>query len=398
MHLTIKSLNKANEVCQEYLKFEDAIIAESGRELVEDIHGIQASIASTIELYNQVDDMRKSLESVGYSDEWFDTIAANGQLEGIVDFNMPKFFDNPVNRGKACMEGFVDGLKKFIMAICNFIMNAIRKIMSAFDFVIKMFASNDTAEMKLKGMLQTAEKVFSSAVIEKWLQENPISISGWYPPEQIIKMYDGVNKLLKIVVPGTDFNGLRAGILDANEYQGRDSTEINKEYFANLATGVASAGMQPNDPSLGFVLEHQVGTSSFVKFFGSDPNYKMQEVQRSITGQAELKTMLEQEISNLKRASQDLCNNVIALKKAMTMRAKTSHDIMVHLNTAYPDPDMMLHNLRDSVITSNSLSIVAGAVNFIFHINNYRMANVKAAEAVVKLVNESMAKDPNFTK
>jgi len=251
MNLTIQSLNKIEDNCKEARKFKALLDAEDQRNLLDDIRAIENNLDAVTDLAETARAAVESLESLGYSDAWFNTVAADGKLEGLISFDMPKFFDNKVNRGKACMEGFIDGLKKFIMAAADFIIKLVKKLLSLFGIIIDVVAGDMTWDQKFKQWLNQLEIHCDRVLMEGFFRDHNISVY-LYDLSSVPKMYENAAKIIDIIYSG---NPSQCNpIADPMTYQSTITRDVLKEFFIKLEQGVAGKGMASNDMRNGFVL------------------------------------------------------------------------------------------------------------------------------------------------
>ena len=404
MNLTIQSLNQAREACERYLDFEDVLASEERYDLIDNLRSTMTCIDNTLNLTSNVLEMKASLETNGYSEEWFESVAKNSRLEGVVSFDMPKFFDNPTNRGKACMEGFLDSIKNFIVKICDFIMDVIRKVLKFFGITIGVMGDDSEVEVRLKEFLKLMQRTISEAQIDKYLQlRGGLRITKLFNTQNICIMFDNVYNLLGIVLPGTDFNKQRSGILDANEYEGRDTPSIRNEYFEKLQMLCLAAGLKVNDIRTGFILaKDNPGTSSLVKFAMSDiPVEEPQSTERDIKCFRDLQNLVEFESNTISAASKRLYERHKSMKEFLTKRVEYTQAVYNKAKNRpqdMNDPDILNFFLREFTANSCSLNIVCSAQRFLLRMSQYRRANNKAKKALMEVIQRECAENSRITK
>lgn len=393
MNLTIQSLNKAKECCQEYLKLEDVLEKSNQLEMVSDLKMTLVSIDQTLTLLDRVTSVRGTLETYGYSDEWFDTVSINGRIAGLVDIEVPKFFDNNVNRGKACMEGMIDSIKNFIVKICDFIMGVIRKILGFFNITVSILSDDSKMEDRIKQACDDFARKVGEAEAMKYLQTHPFKIEKWYDGEQLKRMMENTIKLLDIIVPGTDFNGLRRGLLDANDYSGTDTPSIRSEYYAKLVASLTSATVQVNDPdTVGFVPINQSDVQSMVMFVGTDKkDFEFKSYEVTIGDWRDFKNLVSDDIREIQPIRKRLIESHVRMKKALEKRHRDAQGINDTIGKMDPDQDRCNFYQREATITACSLAILVSAENFINLLSRYCRINNHARKAMVDALNAASA-------
>ena len=392
MNLTVKSLNKAKECCQEYLKLESVLEQENQLALISDLKTTLRNIDQTLSLTDQIMNFKASLESVGYSDEWFDTVSSNGRIGGVVDIEVPKFFDNPTNRGKACMEGMIESIKNFIVRICDFIMNVIRKVLAFFNITVSFLSNEDTIEEKIKQGADAFRRKVGEAELKKWMMEHPFKVEKWYISDKIVERLNNTMSLLDIVVPGTDFNGIRSGILDANSYGGRDTQAIRAEYYQKLVQSLHQVNIPVNDPDCGFVPINDTSTPSMVMFAGTDiKDVEFESMELAIGSWRDFEKIVMEETRDIQAASKAVVAAHVRMKKAISKRAAETEGIKNAMKKIDTDPDRTQFYLCEATITSCSLNILVSAQNFLNYIGRIRRTNNLARKKILEVLTASEA-------
>ena len=272
MNLTLNALNKVKDTCEQCSALESLFVAEGQSELLDSIQDLHVNVDATLRLLEELSDATEYLKVNGYSDDWFNSINKDGALEGLVTFNMPKFFDNQGKRTEACLEGFIDTIKEWCLKAIKFILGLLNKIMDWRFKVAKMF---DTKTWRMKG--EELERKIGmicgkSDIAALWFQQHSIKADGFYDSAAMQTYVNAAISLLEAIRPSlktpfdTNIIGTVIGGIDIN---GANTLDIRKFFINNLQKTLNDKGVKYNDVKTdGFTLKFDPTGKQYVEFIG----------------------------------------------------------------------------------------------------------------------------------
>ena len=125
MNLTLESLQDVHETISALERI-DAVQQQS--DLYNEIRDLGERTQNCLNLINELNVCVESLNSAGYSKEWFDIVNAEGNFPTVVDLDLPKFFGGDEAKQVACEGAIWDTIKRWVETVCKWITELIKKI------------------------------------------------------------------------------------------------------------------------------------------------------------------------------------------------------------------------------------------------------------------------------
>lgn len=268
MNLTLQSLNKIKEDSSNKA-IEDLLVAADRYDLVEGMHFINSQVNTTISVISNLNEAKAQLESMGYSDEWFNELMSNESFKTVLELDMPKFFDNNDNRQKACMEGFIDSLKNWIKKAIKFILDFANKLVE-FWRRIKSIMDGE-AEDGNKSLLTRLCEAKGAEALKKWFEAHGVKLEGYYDVKAYYQIVDNVIALVETLMPCLE-NPFSENLVPDNiqvRTTNVDTYAVRKEFIERLRSELKQRGRGcSNIDKDGFVLNADPAGINFIELMG----------------------------------------------------------------------------------------------------------------------------------
>lgn len=264
MKLMMKAFEDAHATCEGLQQLRELASQEEYGELMSEIMELDRAVCSAAETLNMLEEHRAALVKCGYSDEWFDQIREMKSIEGLVTFDMPKFFDNNANRQTVCLEGFAEAIKDWIKKIWEFLKRCFKAIYAAIEWFVKNFRNANAQSSKVLDQWRKAV----DEVKDVYFQNNKITIEAYWDMDFVQKQLEQVNKFIEALYKDQKLNP----IFDA-EMANIDPRNAKKDFFDRLLQAVDAAGIdRSGSEGSAMFFRYDAGSSSVVKFLGVDIN------------------------------------------------------------------------------------------------------------------------------
>lgn len=122
---------------------------------------MQASLQVS-KLTNCLDDLhncRASLESVGYSDEWFKIMNRDGHFLEAINLELSDIVGTIQDKQDVCMEGLVDTIKRVIARIWQFISDLLKKVVGFLKSLMPIINVNLRSEKSCNAALDSVKRL-----------------------------------------------------------------------------------------------------------------------------------------------------------------------------------------------------------------------------------------------
>lgn len=378
MNLTMSSLKAGKDKCQQLESLKDLMMQSDKVDLLEEIRSLESAFDQCISVLERVHDIRDSLESFGYSDQWFDTINAGGSLEGIVEFDMPKLFDNKANKTQACMEGLWDTIKEWLLKAYNFLKSVILKIR---DFVHWLLEKLGLCTSRKIGALDSAVKQ-GYGMMQAYFQQCGIDLQNFYDPDELVRyeMY------LKAIV-GTIFNRIRANISkeDISDRNLLKHEDIRKDFYDRLTVACKENGIELNNiEKVGYTIEYTPGSSKFLRTLGFATTGK--DFKQTTIAIETVDDFVAKALEPLKKIDANFKESASLIKFVQNTIAADHASLGDSLN------QMRANNMSEDIVVITQanvinqaccLSVVTDALNFFAEIQKRVAHNVNLLEAII---------------
>lgn len=392
MNLSLKALQTVKDNSAEALQVMQCMESLDCSNIQMELADINAQATSAIRLIDRLQDAMESLKVAGYSDVWYDTVFSS-DLKAIVEIDMPKFLDNPVNRGKACMEGFLDTIKDWIVKAARILIKIIENISKFISWInqkIKEFVNND------RSFMQTIDATLKD--VRNKLTEGAlgISIENYYDLDAIKTMVENTSSLIGILCP-QNATGESINLLSTKGTGDKSAEEIKKMFFDKLSAEIkACSRVFGTDISTGFVVQFDTATDKFVKFFGADGKDKFKTLNVDLSNIDDFRTVAQNMVSGFGMAlaktntAITFANKALAMRKSDFEKIVSSYNYQLSPNASAEDialKEKFANEAKAGVILSTcGLNIIGDATKFTVSTFNAYLANKKLLLAVLKAI------------
>ena len=383
MNLTLNALNKVKDTCGKLTALESLFAAENEMELFADIQSLNAQLSTTYRLMDEVTDALKYLKVNGYSDEWFDSINKDGSLEGLVSFDMPKFFDGPAGRAQACQEGFFETLRNWVMAALKFIASIANKIYDFFMKICEFFDERSWTDSIRKRIDQFEKKVANDKVVE-YLNQRSYRFEGYYDTNSITTYVNNIKALVDAVIPAIEMDDAFVSSV-ATSPDRIDTQAVRAAVISNLQKALNDKGIPFDNISSGFVLRHDPMGTNFVDIIGVRSGTEFQKTTKDVTGVDGLREMMADAVAKFSLMANALRNSLAATLKALkASKAKADkaiRDINAQKNGT---PEDLRDYTMDSQAAQCGISILIPVGKFCHILKAVRNYNESLFAALIK--------------
>ena len=390
MNLTLNALNKVKDTCGKLTALESLFAAENEMELFADIQNLTASVDSTMRLLDDLRDAMNYVKVNGYSDEWFDSINKDGALEGLVTFDMPKFFDGPAGRAQACMEGFLDTVKEWILKGLKFVLDLLNKIM---DWRFKIMKVFDSRTWKEKGeeLDRKIGALCASNAAKAWFEAHSIKAEGFYDSYKMRLYVGNTIVLLQSIKPNLEepFNEdiISESISGIASLTAVNTLNLRKEFIVRLQKTLNSKGIKYNNvKNDGMELKFDPSGSKYVKFIGLESGtdlpkkdvefFSVEELQKAV---GEEMTVLNTLVDSMNSVGTDI---YYALKKAQTQYSNEYNQLRKDPQTAALTEERQRVLMISIGLTQCALAVVMQTQKFSDKCNAVCQYNQKILDAI----------------
>lgn len=389
MQLSLNAVSKIKDTSAEALGLLKCVEADGVMEMRSELQDLFVKASGTIEVISSFTDIQKSLETVGYSDKWYEMVFESSNLKDLCEIDMPKFLDNPVNRGKACMEGIMDTIKTWCKKALEVIMKIIDGIIKFMDWL------NKQARVHLKNNKEFKRKSFSLLdVAAKKLAERAlgITIEDYYDFEKLGPMVMFTRTLIDVLCPSNKngVNEANPAIFNADGIQNMSNDQLKHEFFNRLAKELQLKGIQYNNMDNGFVLKFDGAINKYVKFFDDDAPGEFPKLTINIAqikDAADLISKATDSYGVFIDSTLSLITDVEAhVKHRKSEFEKILRNIDYTGDANDPSTDTVNKTKANIILSMCGLSIITGASQFINRIFNAFRANQQMQAELVKAI------------
>lgn len=135
LNVMINNLNRLGEMMgndlvscsQEYL------------DAMEQLKSLELMGKNLMSTFNFLETSRKSLESLGYSDEWLNAMNYNGKLLDTINVDIDKLVGDNAHKAEVCMEGLLGTIWEWIKRIWGWIVDAFKKLVVYFKRIFAIY-------------------------------------------------------------------------------------------------------------------------------------------------------------------------------------------------------------------------------------------------------------------
>ena len=317
MNLTLQSLNKIKEDSSNKA-IEDLLVAADRYDLVEGMHFVNSQVNTAISVISNLNEAKAQLESMGYSDEWFNELMSNESFKTVLELDMPKFFDNNDNRQKACMEGFINTIASWVIKAIKFIVNLANSIIKAIEKIADFFSGN--AIDSVKGIADTVGKMCNDEAVKAWFNEHGMKIAGYYDTSKYIGMVDNVIALMEALIPCVQ-NPFDNNIIPTNRSvtsKNVDVYAVRKEFIARIVGDLGKRSRKCADIDKdGFVLKADPSGVNFIEMYGVKSGKEFRKSELTIDVIEDLKNVVDAPLKNFSIAIDHLSKMLGDTKSAL---------------------------------------------------------------------------------
>ena len=398
MNLTLNALNKVKDTCEKCTALESLFAAENEMELFADIQNLNASVDSTMRLLDDLQDAMKHLKVNGYSDEWFDSLNKDGALEGLVTFEMPKFFDGPAGRAQACQEGFIETIKEWIIKGLKFVLDLLNKVMDWRFKIMKIF-DNRTWKEKAEELDKKIGALCVSEAARAWFEAHSIKAEGFYDSNKMRLYVGNTIVLLQAIKPNLEepFNEdiISSSVSGLASLTNVNTLNLRKEFIVRLQKTLNSKGVKYNNvKNDGMELKFDPTGSKYVKFIGLESGtdlpkkdvefFSVEELQKAVGEEMSILNVL---VDSMNANSTDI---YYALRKSQTQYSNEYNQLRKDPQTAALTEERQKVLMISVGLTQCALAVVMQTQKFIDKCNAVCQYNQKVLQAIA----DDIAKKP----
>lgn len=385
MKLTMEAFKEIKKTCDSFKGLENLLGEEKYREIVSMADDLRIGAEKAITAIETVDEMRRSLKKAGYSDAWYDTLLDCGKIEGLVTFDMPKFFDNNFNREKVCMEGFYDSIVRWIQQAWEFLKKLFVGISNLIHWLAKMMGV--TAEQGAKNT-EALNKVYN-ALVKFMLRKHPIELQEMYDSQFICNQLVNVQKLISIFMSGDKLN--RVFLNDGTDQVNGD--EAKKLFQMKLKTEIDMLQIDYRDPNTtGFTLKYNPSKTKYIYFY-NETNGKFPQTNVLIHTIEEFDNLVQDVTEGLLfQLMQQTSSQLDELNRQLTAQRDKMQNIVnaIKTNNAQPPDPNLYTEAQCRVIQCNcALGIVSDMLKYMKEVNHAWFVNKTLVDTVFKTAKDT---------
>lgn len=393
MQLTLKSLQQIQDTSVEALGLLKCVEAENNAELQMELQNLSVQASGAIQILEQFINIRDSLKVSGYSDQWYDITFGNSNLKDLCTIEMPKFLDNDVNRGKACMEGIMETLRDWVKKAGQLIINIIKGIMRFAEWLVSVLRKINSSDKQAKSIW---ERAIDFAVKKSAEMQLGIKLEDYYDFEKITQMVANVHVLLTILCPissKTHQFEASSSMLSSLNKGGKSADDLKKDFFSQLQSAFAAKGINTKDmATVGYQLKFDPAANKYIEFLGGNGQGDFEKKAIDVEHISDVTALIKQQIDDagakIHITNGSLIDVQIMLKERLghfeeMSRAQYQSDGSDDNGSA---DAMIADAVAGVVLTRCALSIISDALSFIARVTKAHEVNKKYIDALVKAV------------
>lgn len=355
----MEAFKEIKKTCDSFKGLEGLLAKEEYEAIMEQARVLDAEIIKATQIIETVEGFKTSLKQAGYSDAWWDSLLDSGKMEGIVNIDMPKFFDNNFNREKVCMEGFVDTIVRWITVAVEKICKFIAWICDQIHRLVRVFMNFEyekrVTNAKIKQYRDKAEQILAG---------EPMQLDKWYDLEQLNGHVEALDKLIHIFIDNEKITQIFT--LD-NPQINPTGDQARKIFEEKLRTAVYEAGINGDDPEKnGFVIKYNPASRKFI-FFLNDLGKKLKTEEKKIDNIQQFDELYNEVING--PISQNIVNisdSLTALERRLKERKDAMQQMVDQLKSSPNADQQQLAVAQVSVAMCEIvLSIQVGAMTYL---------------------------------
>lgn len=393
MQLTLKSLQQIQDTSVEALGLLKCVEAEGNAELQMELQNLSVQASGAIQILEQFTNIRDSLKVAGYSDQWYDITFGNSNLKDLCTIEMPKFLDNDVNRGKACMEGIMETLSDWVKKAGQLIIRIIKGLIQFVDWLVAMLRKVFNNDKQIKNFWQ--QKI-DWAVKKSAEMQLGIKLEDYYDFEKITQMVANVHVLLTILCPISSKSHqfeASSSMLSSLNKGSKSADELKKDFFNQLQSAFAAKGINTKDmTTVGYQLKFDPAANKYIEFLGGNGQGDFEKKAIDIEHIADVTALIKQQIDDagmkIHITEGSLTDVEIMLKERHAHFEEMSRAQYQSDGTEGGDSaEAMIADAKaGAILTMCALSIVSDALRFITRVTKAHEVNKKFIDALVKAV------------
>ena len=400
MNLTLNALNKAKDTCEQCESYKALFEAEEQSELLVDIQNLHVTIDTTLRVLTALNDEMHALEVNGYSDEWFDSLNKDGALEGLINFDMPKFFDGPAGRAKACQEGFIDTIKDWIIKAIKFIRDIVQKIitwrMKAAQWFSDHFMKEKTENLS-KQMNEVCTK--NEAQTKQFFESNVINIDNYYDVAAIKKYIEAMMTLVGAIKPVMDepfkLDLIQTGNFRSEVLSTADTSEVRRTFIELLQNKLKSENLMFNDVKKdGFVLKFDSTGKNYLEFIGQKNGTSFPTKSVTFTTAETMQKVIDEEVTSLQLAVDQMCSVHVDIYNALLNTDNKYKGELKDLMDKSKNTDISAAAFKSTqiniAVTQCALVVATQVGKFIDACNAAARANLNLLEQTLEIVRKGI--------
>lgn len=393
MQLTLKSLQQIQDTSVEALGLLKCVEAEGNAELQMELQNLSVQAIGAIQILENFTNVRDSLKVAGYSDQWYDITFGNSNLKDLCTIEMPKFLDNDVNRGKACMEGIMETLSDWIKKAGQVILKIIKGLIQFVEWLVANLRKIFNNDKQLKNFWQQR---IDWAIKKSAEMQLGIKLEDYYDFEKITQMVANVHVLLTILCPISSKSHqfeASSSMLSSLNKGSKSADELKKDFFSQLQSAFAVKGINTKDmATVGYQLKFDPAANKYIEFLGGNGQGDFEKKAVDIEHIADVTDLIKQQIDDagmkIHITEGSLTDVEIMLKERRAnfeemARAQYQSDGTEGGDSAEA---MIADAKAGAILTMCALSIVSDALRFITRVAKAHEVNKKFIDALVKAV------------
>lgn len=134
--LTLKSMTAVKQLSASLQALD---LADASEKLNDQMREAVKEINSLCNLGSELTMAAESLRALGYTQEWQDIVNKDNQLFNCINFSMEKFWGDEHAKAEACQEGIMDGIKKVLAKIWEWIQKLFYWVLDKLKMIRQFF-------------------------------------------------------------------------------------------------------------------------------------------------------------------------------------------------------------------------------------------------------------------
>jgi archaellum component FlaC len=360
-------------------------------DLVEGLHFVNSQVTTTINVISNLREAKAQMEAMGYSDELFDELMVQGGLKNIVEIDMPKFLDNPVNRQAACTEGFVQTIMAWIVKAIKFIVDLASSIIKAIEKIAEYF-SGDTID-SVKTISSDLGKMVNDAAVKAWFEEHGLKVHGYYDTTKYSPMVDNVIALMETLLPIVQ-QPFDSSLIVTNRNVNTvnvDTYAVRKEFIARLIDSMKHRGRKCDNIDNGFVLRADPAGSNFIELYGVKAGKDFKKEEFTVDVIEDLKKIVDDPLTTFSTAvdhlSKQLGETKTALKGLIAQYKQLEADIDNDTNLSEDEYNSKMNECQIHIVTTQIVeSILCQITRFVIKVKGISKYNSTLIRNTMKTI------------